>query len=131
MCIRDSAKSIQEKLIDRGLVNEDGSVVETLRLDAPVPKDTTPPDVPLRPYEETDLTTPAEATGIPDIKQFEENIKSDLEKKFGITVEALDLDFSSLDNIEKKLFPSPLVNRNSIISILKLLIKGSTESRRF
>ena len=74
------AKSIQEKLIDRGLVNEDGSVVETLRLDAPVPKDTTLPDVPLRPYEETDLTTPAEATGIPDIKQFEENIKSDLEK---------------------------------------------------
>ena len=30
-------------------------------------------------------------------------IKSDLEKKFGITVDALDLDFSSLDNIEKKL----------------------------
>ncbi len=74
------AKAIQEKLIERGLVNEDGSVVETLRLDAPAPKDTTPPDVPIRPYQETDPTSFPEFTGIPDVKQFEENIKSDLEK---------------------------------------------------
>lgn len=69
-----SANAIRSKLIDRGVINEDGSMVNPRLLTAPVVDDTVDNVVELKPYAETDIVTP-------EARRFEEKFKAGLKQR--------------------------------------------------
>ena len=69
-----SANAIRRKLIERGVINEDGSIVNPKLLTAPVVKDTGDNVVELKPYTETDIVTP-------EARRFEEKFKAGLKQR--------------------------------------------------
>ena len=69
-----SSNAIRSKLIERGVINEDGSMVNPKLLTAPVVNDTGDNVVELKPYAETDIVTP-------EARRFEEKFKAGLKQR--------------------------------------------------
>ena len=74
------ASSIRQRLLDRGVINEDNTLVEPKMLPPPVEEQVETRTAEMRPYAETDPVSFPAFTGIPDTTVFENNFKSALEK---------------------------------------------------